>query len=858
MESRALLTGVPFGATTQDTAEFLLGDVHVNIVFLESNGQIDASTEDWTPQKIGEIKQKVVEGITWWEDALATLGSVHELNFHFDFTFADSPFQTAYEPISRVSQDFPLWVNELLDHVGFGDLGAGDVGITRGIRAFNHAERVESNSNWGFTLFVVDSENDADGRFASGSDFSQAFAFAGGLFYISPSQRPASTFAHEVGHIFYALDEHGGGSPYTARRGYYNTQNLNASRQHPDPESRVPSIMDNHVEAFPTLAISQSGREMVGWRDSDGDGIFDVLDVPLSLTGSGAVDPATGMYRFVGEASVGTLRNMNPSGFRSDITINEVSRVQYRIDGGAWSDAVSPHANTADLDFSFPVPEGEHAVEIRALDDATNEPGESGVVSATFHATTTAPAATTAPGVNGFLWNDEDGDGVRDLGEPSLAGWTVEVRGPAGQALDLQQRVEPDNYADEADILDVHPDVRLTATGTSVASNIASVRTQTGASTGGKVFAHQPFPGGPSGWSTEWIGTQRQFMMDFTEPVTTVSIDVVATSDGDMGRLELYDENFQLIDRITTQPLAAGETATLTFGAPTAVIKRAVAGGHAESAVLLDNLRFGPATTTTTDANGAWSLPHLDSGSFTVRVNAGPAWQATTTGGASQPVTLDSGAVVEDVTFGFQNVGSVWHNAERPPDVNGDGVVTLQDLLDVTKHLRNSGVGALEGEPEEGRPLIDADGNGVASLNDLLVVITELRRQIEQQGSGEGESLLASESAATAASPESPGEDETDDLIMENDLPRPWFVAHSQFSDQRAGAVTDSGENRHAYPSLPPLVAVRDPLHRAATIRGAAIAGSTSSGMTDAEEESSFDSLLDAIAPDVARRFDGA
>ena len=65
LEARQMLTSVPFGATSQDTAEFLLGDVAVNVVLLESNGQIDADTEDWTPEAVEDLKVRIDEGLQW-------------------------------------------------------------------------------------------------------------------------------------------------------------------------------------------------------------------------------------------------------------------------------------------------------------------------------------------------------------------------------------------------------------------------------------------------------------------------------------------------------------------------------------------------------------------------------------------------------------------------------------------------------------------------------------------------------------------------------------------------------------------------------------------------------------------------
>ena len=106
---------------------------------------------------------------------------------------------------------------------------------------------------------------------------------------------------------------------------------------------------------------SQSSLELVGWRDSDGDGIFDVLDVAHTLEGTGTYDPAAGIYRFVGESSVQTLPNLNPresalptESLQNDITINRISRVEYRIDGGsggAWQTAATPDTYVAALDL---------------------------------------------------------------------------------------------------------------------------------------------------------------------------------------------------------------------------------------------------------------------------------------------------------------------------------------------------------------------------------------------------------------------------------------------------------------------------------------------------------------------------
>ena len=240
-----------------------------------------------------------------------------------DPTYAETPVETQYEPISRVSNDFTLWVGEFLTGRGYSS------NIQNGIRAFNHSQREKLNTDWSFTIFVVPSVNDSDGQFAAGGSFLRAFAFAGGLFQVVPSTRPASTFTHETGHMFWARDEYAGGGSFFQRRGYYNTPNTNAADNSTPGFVQQPSIMAagtlldtayaNNVSPATTLA-------MLGWQDSDNDGIFDVLDVPLKLTGTGFYDSASNTYKFNGVATVQTMPNLNPEGFRNDINDQPHSR----------------------------------------------------------------------------------------------------------------------------------------------------------------------------------------------------------------------------------------------------------------------------------------------------------------------------------------------------------------------------------------------------------------------------------------------------------------------------------------------------------------------------------------------------
>ena len=489
LETRALLTALPFGAMKEDTGEYMLGDVRVTVVLMESdpslpgadNGTITYPGEspisyapaDWTPAAIAAAKSSVQAGIEWWEQTLDALEGVRDglLNFTFDWTHADNPIRTRFEPIARKSDDFAQWMNDFLKVVGFD----GGASFSTNIREFNNFQRQQSNADWAFTVFVVNDANDPDGSFAAGGTFNQAFAFAGGRFLIVPAGRPQSTIAHEAGHMFWALDEYIGGSSFSTRRGYYNTQNTNAEN---NPEAgfvQQPSIMAaDHLSSNPNLPstfsrtaafnahiTSQSSREMIGWKDSDGDFIFDVLDVPFTLEGFGRYDAAADSYRFTGSSSVRTFANQNPAGLQNDITINRIRQVEYAIDGGPWTvyQTFADRTYSTNLELNIPLAQGEHTIRIRTVDTRT------GVMSPEFVGTTGLPSGPVQPGLSGFVYFDSDGDGTWDTNEGGLADWAVELVDQFGGPVVLQNKGEPDGSIEGAPLNSAFNGATLTALG---------------------------------------------------------------------------------------------------------------------------------------------------------------------------------------------------------------------------------------------------------------------------------------------------------------------------------------------------------------------------------------------------------
>ena len=334
-----------WGANQYDTSAFMAGDIVVSVVFIESDGTIDRSTEDWTSTEISKVITYIKRACNWWEDMWDAQGYIGELNFFLDLTHAYTPFQSSYEPISRtVVNEDKLWISEYLYTQGYS-------GSKNEMQyKYNNDLISENNSDFAFTIYVVKADNDGNHKFADNyhaytwgaySGYSQTYVtLAYSDYYDYYTESP---FAHEIGHIFGAADEYPGQGKYTDIGGYYGVQNTNATDGNPHPENIVISLMNNSIQnAYKQMTSSQQSLEMIGWRDSDNDGIIDVLDAPISISNfSSNLQVNNSQYTFSGMFTVEKIKNYNG---KKAITINSVDRLAYRYGTtGEWF-----YVNTSD------------------------------------------------------------------------------------------------------------------------------------------------------------------------------------------------------------------------------------------------------------------------------------------------------------------------------------------------------------------------------------------------------------------------------------------------------------------------------------------------------------------------------
>lgn len=443
LEPRHYLSGdaVPFGADFRDGSAFMLGRVGVSVVLLESDGRIDAKSEQWSAGEIDTVRQEINEGLQWWEQTLQARfpGTPHELSFVVDWTHADQPAPTAYEPIGHTRSGDHYWINDFLQVAGADTPASHLTDMAR----YNHQQRIALDTHWAFTVFVVDSSNDADGRF---SDHSFAYASYGGPYLVMTydndgwgPERMGQILAHETAHVFHALDEYASGDPYDRASGYLGTLNHNAASGHPRPAERTTTLMGQATwqsAAYDAHTTSPESLAMIGWQDSDGNGIFDVLDVPPALTGTGTYRPAGGLYEFRGHARAGTLPNADPAGTGHDMTINTIDRLQVRIDGGAWTDQVLDGAYDTDIHLHIPIATpGEHTIEVRTITDATGL--VSNVVTDRFTAAASAVSARLPAPILGALTSPSAGPmPAADATTPATALGRVDAHSGATSFMD--------------------------------------------------------------------------------------------------------------------------------------------------------------------------------------------------------------------------------------------------------------------------------------------------------------------------------------------------------------------------------------------------------------------------------------
>lgn len=348
-----------------ESSQFLMGSVAVGIVLPESNGQVDPSTEDWTADERNQVVSEIAAGLDWW----VTMDNRANLSFVYDNLTANT-VPTGYEPISRVHSDQRYWIEDAMDAMGYGGSNYFDQ-----VRNYNHYLRETHNTDWAFTIFVVDSTADSDNSF---ENHYFAYAYLGGPFMVMTYNNQNyginnmdAVTAHEMGHIFRALDQYGSANQSCYKKaGYLAIENQN-SQAGSDCMSDASSIMRGQVWPFVGREIDPFAQGQVGWWDADKNGIFDVVDVDLHVSNV-TTTPQNQANILTVTANLEEIPYESPS-YRS-IIINKLRTVEYRINDGPWLTATATDGNFDSYKEAItfttePLTDGIHTIHIRATDN---------------------------------------------------------------------------------------------------------------------------------------------------------------------------------------------------------------------------------------------------------------------------------------------------------------------------------------------------------------------------------------------------------------------------------------------------------------------------------------------------------
>jgi hypothetical protein len=151
--------------------------------------------------------------------------------------------------------------------------------------------------------------------------------------------------AHEMGHVFGALDEYAPpapGYPSTGNltSGYLGVRNGNADQGGVTHYDCIMRGSQQTLDSFVNGSLCRWTIGQTGLRDSDGDSRPDVVDTrPEFSTRLESTDGATGAVTLLGAvAERPRLHGRISSGvyFRHDLSIRVPHDVQFRVDGGAW------------------------------------------------------------------------------------------------------------------------------------------------------------------------------------------------------------------------------------------------------------------------------------------------------------------------------------------------------------------------------------------------------------------------------------------------------------------------------------------------------------------------------------------
>ena len=371
---------MPKGALSYDQSAFAMGTMVWNVVFVQGDGTV-ANPDVWSPSEILNIESKVSAAKSYWEGLSASYNPGCRLSVTINYANNAAAVTVPYEPTADESEN---WINSAMAKLG--SYNSSD--RYTNVRNYNNDQRNAAKTNWTTTIFALHN--------STKNLTSYAYAYYGGPFAILENnsagwgpQNFNMVLSHEMGHIFFANDEYyASGAKTTDTGGYLNVANANAERnasgtQITPPQPNALMLNNGDYYSHTPFSPSPSSRQQYGLRDTNNNGIPDILDTAPSLTGGTSGSNAnSGLFNFSGTLQVTTLANQNVlnTGFsnsKSAMTVDTVSGAYYSLDNaGPWAFSATDgdfNEYSEALGFSLSgLSPGMHSVDVYGMNNVGN------------------------------------------------------------------------------------------------------------------------------------------------------------------------------------------------------------------------------------------------------------------------------------------------------------------------------------------------------------------------------------------------------------------------------------------------------------------------------------------------------
>ncbi len=364
-EGRAAMATALDDPLPYQNTEFLAGNILIRVVYPDSK---NGGQESWTDARRTAARQLLFQAVNnYWERYLP--------NVDLGWDWTNTPAETQFEPINYGTKPEQIrpWVSDVMFRLGF----TGDENWIEKVHMFNmEGLQAYTKSDWVFTVFVVDAENDEDHWFDGARN--NVYAAVGGPFMVLPfsTENQGSfdnMFLHGMAQVFWATPEDPAGA-YTCSSfsGYLNYKNGNKVRIDPVSGMRLDCAKDFAVNCVARYeSVVDFGYDgppcdwtfgQLGYVDENRNQVPDVFDAPPAIFYEGfPTDTLVGTgqpVRFSVVAQAVPNANSQQPGPRRDYA-TPIGTVSYVLNGGIGPIYVTPADGTMDElveDFKVVIP----------------------------------------------------------------------------------------------------------------------------------------------------------------------------------------------------------------------------------------------------------------------------------------------------------------------------------------------------------------------------------------------------------------------------------------------------------------------------------------------------------------------